>query len=183
MGRQPCMPPQQISPSAARRSPYPSAIVHASVKVATACFWLPSGSLLQFSGLSAVSIRMTPYGRTPSFLNFSPMMHDFFTMSRNRPRSSLLPNADPPEGGHTGATMEPITRFFSPKRPAHRFRSSSVESMSMCGRERKTSMPSNFAPFASAFAVRSIMVSSSMTGSEPSPFPTIPGQPALCSLG
>ena len=38
------MPPQQISPSAASRSPWSSAILHASRKVSAMRFWLPIGS-------------------------------------------------------------------------------------------------------------------------------------------
>ena len=64
--RQLCMPPQQISPSAASRSPWSSAILQASRKVSAIRFWLPLGSSHHASTLQAESIRTTPLGRTPN---------------------------------------------------------------------------------------------------------------------
>ena len=55
-----CMPPQQISPSAARRSPWSSAIAHASLNVSAMRFVLPAGSFAQSAGLAAESMRTTP---------------------------------------------------------------------------------------------------------------------------
>ena len=61
-----CMPPQQISPSAARRSPKDSATSAASRNVSAIFFVLPAGSLAHSAGLAAESMRMTPYLRMPS---------------------------------------------------------------------------------------------------------------------
>ena len=56
-----CMPPQQISPSAARRSPYSSAMPHASRKVSAIALEFDSGSpLAHVPGSTAESIRTTP---------------------------------------------------------------------------------------------------------------------------
>src|SRR5262249_19695910 len=64
------------------------------------------------------------------------------------------------------------------------FRSSSDESMSVCGSDRKMSTPSKRWPSTSATAVISSMVSKSITGSASGPpLPTRPGHVALCSLG
>jgi len=60
MRRQECMPPQQISPSAAMRSPCCWATLPASRKVSAIFFWLPSGSCNQSSTPEAESMRMTP---------------------------------------------------------------------------------------------------------------------------
>jgi len=48
--RQPCMPPQQISPSAASRSPYDSAISAVSRNVRAIRFWLWTGSFNHSAG-------------------------------------------------------------------------------------------------------------------------------------
>ena len=55
-----CMPPQQISPSAASFSPYPAAISAASWKVFAINLELPSGSLAQSDTPAAESIRTIP---------------------------------------------------------------------------------------------------------------------------
>ncbi len=95
-------------------------------------------------------------------------------------RSSSPPIADPPPvGGHTGATSEPTARFFAANFPASRLSSSSPASMLTCGSKRNRSIPSNRAPSASAAAVRLIIVSRSMGGSESGPLPTRPGHAAL----
>ena len=57
--RQLCIPPQQISPSAASRSPKPSAMTPASRKVFAILFVLRSGSLAHSTPV-AESMRMTP---------------------------------------------------------------------------------------------------------------------------
>ena len=66
---QECMPAQQISPSAASRSPWSSATLAASRNVSAILFVLPCGSAAQCVGLSAESMRMTPYFRTPCSLS------------------------------------------------------------------------------------------------------------------
>ena len=67
-----CIPPQQISPSAASFSPYSAAASHASRKVWAINFVLFTGSSSQPSGLLAESIRMTPLGRIPNSRSFFP---------------------------------------------------------------------------------------------------------------
>ena len=113
------------------------------------------------------------------------MPQAFRTWVRNFCRSSCVPMAEPPPaGGQTGATSEPMESFLARTLSARRFRSSSDESMSTCGAQRKRSTPSNFAPFTSAAAVRSSISSRPMMGSAPGePLPTTPGHVALCSLG
>jgi len=56
-------------------------------------------------------------------------------------------------------------------------------SIEMCGSNRNRSIPSNFTPSTDAAAVMLIIVSRSIGGSESGPFPTSPGQAALCSFG
>ena len=55
-----CMPPQQISPSAASRSPWPAATSHASRNVAAIFFWFSSGAFSQSPGPQAESMRTMP---------------------------------------------------------------------------------------------------------------------------
>src|SRR3954462_5958774 len=108
------------------------------------------------------------------------------TCGANALRSSSDPIADPPPvGGHTGATSDPIIRFFARTLSASRARSSLLESMLTCGSKRKRSTPSNRVPSGvRAFAVRSSIVSRSIGGSPPgAPLPTSPGHMALCKCG
>jgi len=60
ISRQLCMPPQQISPSAARRSPCALATLHASLKVSAISLVLPEGSFNHSDGLAAESMRTIP---------------------------------------------------------------------------------------------------------------------------
>ena len=55
-----CMPPQQISPSAASRSPMLSAMSAASRNVSAIFFVLPAGSFAHSAGLAAESMRTMP---------------------------------------------------------------------------------------------------------------------------
>ncbi len=180
-----CIPPQQISPSAARRSPYSSAIVAAWRNVSAIAFVLPFGSFAQSDGLAAESIRTMPYWRTSMSRSFLPIAQALRTCVRKARRSSSFPIADPPPvGGHTGATSEPTTRPFPRILSASRLRSSSVESMLTCGSNRNRSTPSNRLPFDRAAAVRSSIVSRSIGGSAPGPpLPTRPGHIALWRAG
>ena len=68
-----CMPPQQISPSAASRSLNPSATSHASRKVWAIFFVLPAGSFAHSAGLAAESILMTPDVRMPTSRRILPI--------------------------------------------------------------------------------------------------------------
>ncbi len=60
MVRHECIPPQQISPSAASFSPKSRAIAAAFLNVSAIIFWFASGSLAQSAGALAESIRTTP---------------------------------------------------------------------------------------------------------------------------
>src|SRR5215813_4950349 len=117
--------------------------------------------------------------------SFLPTAQDFCTCVRKFLRSTPDPIAEPPPvGPQTGATSEPMTRLRAATLSARRLRSSSLESISVCGRERKMSIPSKRTPSTSAAAVRSSIVSRSITGSASGPpLPTSPGQVALCSFG
>ncbi len=140
--RQLCMPAQQISPSAARRSPKSSAMVHASRKVCAIFLVFPSGSVAQSLGLAAESIRTIPYCRIFRSRSFRPIRQAFLTCVRNAARSASLPTA----GGQTGATSDPARNFFEARLSASLAKSSSEESMSVCGSERNRSTPSNRTP-------------------------------------
>src|ERR1039458_866567 len=190
MRRQLCMPPQQISPSAASRSPWPSATSQASRKVCAIRRVLPSGPLAHSAGLAAESMRTIPWGRAASSRSLRAIRQALRTCATKRCRSSALPMAEPPPvGGHTGATTDPTTRPSARTSSAKRARSSSLESMETCGSNRKRSTPSNFAPSAPsalsrwAAAVRRSMVSRPMGGSESGPLPTRPGHMALWTRG
>ena len=78
----PCIPPQQISPSAASRSPYPSATVHASRNVSAMRFVFAAGFSAQDAGPTAESMRTTPYLRTPRSRSFLPMAQALRTWVR-----------------------------------------------------------------------------------------------------
>src|SRR5262245_34125877 len=121
----------------------------------------------------------------PMSRSFLPTAQDLRTCVRKFLRSSSDPIAEPPPvGPHTGATSEPMTRLREATLSARRLRSSSLESISVCGRDRKMSTPSKRWPSTSAAAVRSSIVSRSITGSASGPpLPTSPGQVALCSFG
>ena len=135
MCRQLCMPPQQISPSAASRSPWASAMSAAWRKVSAICLVFSAGFAAQSPGLAEESMRMTPYLRMPSSRSVRPMPQAFSTWVRNFFRSCSSPIADPPPvGGQTGATSEPTT---SPRRPmpsASRLRSSGSHRSGCAGR-------------------------------------------------
>ena len=108
------MPPQQISPSAASRSPNASATVHASRNVSAILFVLPCGSLAHSDGLAAESMRITPDRRIPTSRSVLPISQAFRTCVTNCCRSAALPIAEPPPvGGHTGATSEPTARCLA----------------------------------------------------------------------
>ena len=109
--RQECMPAQQISPSAARRSPCSRAILPASLNVSAILAWLPEGSPAQSPGPVAESIRTTPFGRTPSSRSVRAMWQPLWTCLRNCLRPSPSSIAEPPPvGGQTGATTVPMVR-------------------------------------------------------------------------
>ncbi len=75
-----CMPAQQISPSAARRSPCCSAILPASRKVSAIIAVFAFGFSRQLATPnSAESMRMTPYLRTPYLLKMPAMRQAIFT--------------------------------------------------------------------------------------------------------
>ena len=114
---QECMPAQQISPSAARRSPLSLATWAASRKVAAIFLVLPLGSASQWAGLSAESMRMMPYLRTPCSLRILAMRQAFFTATTKLARSSFAAHrgaADGarPDGGDEGADGEALGGDF-----------------------------------------------------------------------
>ena len=121
-----CMPPQQISPSAARRSPYSSATSHASPeRVGDRLLVARRDRPPSRSGSPAESMRTTPYGRMPSSRSVLAMrqrlahLRDEVACARRR-----SPIAEPPPvGGQTGATTEPTTRLRDADLSASRFRS------------------------------------------------------------
>ncbi len=174
------LPPRDVR----RNSPATSA---ASRNVAAIFFVLPTGSAAQSPGPQAESIRTTPYFRTPRSFSFCAMAQAFRTCPTNALRSASVPMADPPPvGGHTGATIDPINRPRFATESRSFLRSSSVESISVCGSDRNKSTPSNLTPSTSAAAVRSSIVSRSMGGSAPGPSPPLPTRPghiALCTAG
>ena len=145
---------------------------------------LPTGSLAQSSTLAAESMRTTPPWRTPSSRICLPMRQALRTISTKRRRSPSLPMAEPPpNGGHTGATTEPTSRFFAAILSASLLISSLEESMLVCGSARKRSTPSNFVFSIPAAAVKSSISLRPIGGSEFGPLPTSPGHIALCSFG
>ena len=142
------------------------------------------GSLAHSAALAAESMRTMPYWRISRSRSLRPMRQAFRTWARKRARSAASPMAEPPPvGGQTGATSDPARSPLEASLSARRARSSSEESISVCGRDRKRSTPSKRTPSTSAAAVRFSMVSRSMGGSESGPFPTSPGHMALCRAG
>ena len=101
------MPPQQISPSAANRSPKSAATSHARWKVSTINLELPVGSLAQSATPAAESIRTMPFGRMPNLRSSAPISQVLRTMSTNVSRASLSPIAFPAQ---IGATKLPISK-------------------------------------------------------------------------
>ncbi len=111
MSFQECMPAQQISPSAARRSPWSLATLAASRNVSAIFLVLPLGSASQWAGPSAESMRMTPYLRTPCSLSISAMRQAFSTASDEIRAVLVAAHRRAADGaGQTGATSEPTAR-------------------------------------------------------------------------
>ena len=130
MSFQLCIPAQQISPSAANRSPWSAAILAASLKVDTILAVLVLESSLHFSTPnSAESIRITPPLRAPCSLKTLAIRQAILTASRNFPFCSSVPMAESPTvPGQTGATKEPISKPLLTIRSAIDFSSSSLAS-------------------------------------------------------
>src|SRR5690606_9506392 len=105
-----CIPPQQISPSAAKRSPYSAAASHALRKVSAINLVFSVGFFAHSSTLLAESTRITLLVRIPSFLSLYPKSAAFLTTSTKRSLSACEPIAEPPSGGQIGATSVPIAR-------------------------------------------------------------------------
>ena len=114
MRRQLCMPPQQISPSAASRSPWSSAILQASRKVSAIRFWLPAGSS---SHAVHAAGRVDPHDAVGPDAQLAQLLGDAAALARpgveelagGRPASPMA--EPPPVGGHTGATTVPISKL------------------------------------------------------------------------
>ena len=112
----------------------------ASRKVSAIVCVLPAGSSAQVAGPTAESMRTTPSGRTPSsrsFLAIRQALRTCVEEAAAAPRRSPIAEP-PPVGGQTGADQRADHQVPrpGPSRPA-RFRSSSVASMSTCGREEE----------------------------------------------
>ena len=153
-----CMPPQQISPSAASRSPWSLATLAPSRNV------------------SAISLGVV-------FGVFFPIRHARRRIDAHdavRPHAQLAELCRDPAGlGHRRDPILPLgfiahrrrrqtTPARRPSRPQIPWREfcrpdslmpSSLISIEMCGSKRKRSTPSNFTPFTSALAVSSSIVS------------------------
>jgi hypothetical protein len=179
------MPAQQISPSAAMRSPWPSAIFAAFLKVSTMRAVLAFGFSRHFcTPNSAESTRMTPYWRTPCLLRSLAMRQAFSIARRNFCCCSSVPIAESPTvPPQTGATSEPTFRPLEAMRSAICLRLSSEMSGSVCGWNRNRSTPSNLWPSTLAATVMSSMCSRAIGGwSVLGSLPTRPGHIALCSF-
>ena len=107
--RQECMPPQQISPSAASRSPWSRAIVAACLKVSAIFFWLPAGSLAQSAGRAGrvdPDDAVRPDAQLAELLAIRQRLAD-----RGRGNSAAAASSPIAEASNqTGATTEPITK-------------------------------------------------------------------------
>ena len=181
------MPAQQISPSAARRSPWSAATSHALR--GKSC-----GDLLlgYFRRPEANRRDCRPSRCERSHTNECParaaagrcdnLCGPAARIACARPRCPSLSRRrcrarrERPPSQSPGCAHGPCRRA--------RRGSSSDESISTCGANRKRSTPSKRTPSTSALAVRSSIVSRSMNGSASGePLPTTPGQAALCSFG
>ena len=104
---------------------------------------LPSGSFDHSAGPHAESIRTTPYFRMPMSRSFFPIAHALRTCVRSfcgpRRSPSPIPLLWAATRGHQGSHHEPSRCDLV----GSRFKSSSVESMLVCGSKRKRSTPSN----------------------------------------
>ena len=139
MSFQECIPAQQISPSAARRSPCASAILPASRKVSAIFAVFAVGfSRHLFTPNSAESMRMTPPLRTPCLLKSPAIRQAILTALRNFSRCAASPIAESPMvPGQTGATSEPTSKPLLAMRSAMPMISASLASGFVCGRKRK----------------------------------------------
>ena len=180
-----CMPPQQISPSAASRSPNPRRRARFAERLRRSS----SVALRDPVAQSARARRridahdaVRPNAQVRSFL---PIAHALRTWVTNFAFARRSPIAEPPPvGGHTGATTEPTTNPSRANLVAQplqivvgridadvRVEQKQIDAVEL--RRRSTS----------ALAVRSSIVSRSIGGSEPGPLPTSPGHIALCKAG
>ena len=112
MSFQECMPAQQISPSAASRSPWPAATAAASRKVAAIVLvFAEAFSRHLLIPNSAESMRITPYFRTPCSLKILAIRQALRTASMNFARCTGLPMAESPTvPGQIGATSDPTAK-------------------------------------------------------------------------
>ncbi len=121
-----CMPPQQISPSAARRSPWSSAISQALPKSLGDAFLIP---FRIFEPIARTSRRVDADDAVGPDAELAEPLGDAAALAdllRTCLRSSAPPIAEPPPvGGQTGATTEPMTRFRERTLSASCLRSSS----------------------------------------------------------
>ena len=178
-----CMPPQQISPSAASRSPWSSAMSQASRNVSAICFVVarrdrpPSRS-----GSPAESMRTTPYGRMPSSRSVLAMRQALRTCVRKFLRSSSLAHRRAAAGRRPDRRDDASRRRGRAPRSCRRAASGRRRSnrCSTCGSNRNRSTPSNFTPstFGGGRQVEH-RVEVDRRLASPAPLPTRPGHMAL----
>ena len=181
-----CMPPQQISPSAASRSPCSSATSAASRNVSAIFLVLPSGS---FSPVRRARRRVDAHDAVRPDPQFAQLLARSGRPCAPASRRPCAPPRSPsPNRRPSAATpaRRAIRRRDSSLRilSASRLRSSSVESMLTCGSKRKRSTPSNVVAVHLA-PPRSCRASCRDRSAAPSraPLPTSPGHIALWMAG
>ena len=118
-----CMPPQQISPSAASRSPWSSAIVAGLAEGLGDPLLVALGVLrpvADAAGRVDPHHAVRPHAQLAQPLGDAAALADLLEeLACARPRSPIA--EPPPVGGQTGATTEPITRFRERTLSARRF--------------------------------------------------------------
>ena len=126
------MPPQQISPSAARRSPWSRDPEPPPERVGDPLLVALGVTAPTPPELHAESIRTMPSGRTPSTRRRLAIRHRLADLRQERARPSPSSSAGPPPiGGQTGATDRADHQVRARVTPsASALSSSSLESMS-----------------------------------------------------
>ncbi len=184
--RQLCMPPQQISPSAASRSPCVLGDVAGLAErlgdpLAVGLRGPSTSRPRRRPSRSAPRRRAERPARAAAGRCGSPCGPGRETVLRSclaahrRAAAGRRPDRRDDRADDQVRASGPCRPAASARRPTHRCRRAARTGT---GRSRRTSTPST-----SAAAVRSSIVSRSIGGSESGPLPTTPGQAALCSFG
>jgi len=175
--------PSKFPLPAASRSPYDSAISAVSRERSAQSV---SGYGRIFQPLRrevAESILTMPYGLISNCRSFAPMRQPFRTASRNRSVPHHRPSPTPRRSEATRARPGNRSRTLSDATlSASRFRSSSEESMLVCGSQRTDRRHRTCAIHLGA-AVRFSIVSRSNRRLAPAPYPPGPATWPLCSRG